>query len=184
MTVNLKLLGWKKWIGAALGLLLAGDLALGIFLWRSAREGPEALRAQRDFLKIQTKLLKADVARGQRIRSSLSQVKQDCDSFYAGTFLDSVNGYSAIETDLDAIAAKAGVKTTGFSFRQKQVKDRGVMEIAISTSVDADYAAVIQFINGLERSKNFYLLDNLHLGSSSSSGMIRLDLGLHTYFRT
>ena len=50
-------------------------------------------------------------------------------------------------------------------------------------SSEADYPAVIQFINGLERSKYFYLLDDLQLGSASS-GAIRLQIGLHTYFRT
>jgi hypothetical protein len=63
------------------------------------------------------------------------------------------------------------------------VKGRGVTEISIGTSVEADYPAVIQFINGLERSKYFYLLDDLQLGSASS-GAIRLQIGLHTYFRT
>jgi hypothetical protein len=75
------------------------------------------------------------------------------------------------------------VKTSGFSFKQTDVKGRGVTEISIGTSVEADYPAVIQFINGLERSKYFYLLDDLQLGSASS-GAIRLQIGLHTYFRT
>ncbi len=49
--------------------------------------------------------------------------------------------------------------------------------------MDADYPAVIQFINGLERSKYFYLLDDLQLASATTGG-IRLQIGLHTYFRT
>ncbi len=60
------------------------------------------------------------------------------------------------------------MKTTGFSFKQKEVKDRGVTEISIGTSVDADYPAIIEFINGLERSKYFYLLDEVQLNSGRS----------------
>ena len=102
---------------------------------------PSELRAERDRLATQAKLLKADVARGEKIRASLPQVGKDCDSFYQQSFLDPITGYSDIETDLDAIAAKANVKTTGFTFKQKEVKDRGVTEISIGTSVDADYPA-------------------------------------------
>jgi hypothetical protein len=174
---------WKKGIGIALGLLLLADLGLGFFLWRSSREGPETLRAQRDRLALEAKLLRADVQRGERIRVSLPQVGNDCDAFYRESFLDARTGYSQIETDLDAIAAKAGVKTPGYAFKQKDVKDRGVTEISISTGVEASYPAVIEFINGLERSKNFYLVDELHL-SSATAGGIRLDIELHTYFRT
>lgn len=183
MTMNGTWQTWKKGIGAALALLLVADLALAFFLWETSRQGPEAMRPQRDRLAIQAKLLRADVQRGEKIRASLPQVGTDCDAFYNGSFLNAATGYSEIESDLDAIAAKAGVKTSGFSFRQKDVKDRGVTEISISTGVDADYASVIEFINGLERSKNFYLVDDLHLGSASA-GAIRLEIQLHTYFRT
>src|ERR1700685_1944767 len=173
---------WKTGVGAALGLLLAADIGLGIFLWQSAKEDPASLRADRDHLATQVKLLKADVNRGDKIRASLPQVGKDCDAFYKTSFLDPITGYSDIETDLDDIAAKAKVKTSGFSFRQKEVKDRGVTEIAIGTNVDADYPAIIDFIDGLEHSKYFYLLDSLQL-SSASTGLIRLQIGLHTYFR-
>lgn len=174
---------WKTSAGIALGVLLLADAGLGVFLWQTAREGPQEMRAERDRLALQSKLLKADIARGERIRASLPQAGKDCDSFYRQSFLDPVTGYSDIETDLDAIASKAGVKTTGFSFKQKEVKDRGVTEIAITTSVDADYPAIIEFIHGLERSKYFYLLDVVQLNSAAAGG-IQLQLGLHTYFRT
>jgi Tfp pilus assembly protein PilO len=174
---------WKKWTGIVLALLLLADGALVGYLWQLNQQGPEEIRAQRNRLATQAKLLKADVARGEKIRASLPQVKESCDEFYSQSFLDGITGYSDIETDLDSIAAKAGVKTSGFSFKQKEVKERGVTEISIDTTVDADYPAVIQFINGLERSKYFYLVDDLQLGSASTGG-IRLQIGLHTYFRT
>jgi hypothetical protein len=174
---------WKKWIGIALGVLLVADAGLGIFLWQTARQGPEGMRVQRARLATESRLLKADIARGERIRASLPQVGKDCDSFYRESFLDPVTGYSDIETDLDSIASKAGVKTTGFGFKQREVKDRGVTEISISTSVNADYPAIIEFINGLERSKYFYLLDEVQMTSVEAGG-IQLQIGLHTYFRT
>ncbi|MGA3293071.1 MAG: GspMb/PilO family protein [Candidatus Acidiferrales bacterium] len=174
---------WKKSIGVVLALLLLADLALVFFLWQTSRQGPEAMRAQRERLTIQAKLLRADVQRGEKIRVSLPRAGNDCDAFYRESFLDGKTGYSEIESDLDAIASKAGVKTPGYAFKQTDVKDRGVTEISISTSVEADYPSVIEFINGLERSKNFYLVDDLHL-SSASVGGIRLDIQLHTYFRT
>jgi hypothetical protein len=55
--------------------------------------------------------------------------------------------------------------------------------ITITESVDGNYPAIIQFINGLERSKYFYLLNNLQLDTSNLGG-IRLRLELRTYFRT
>lgn len=174
---------WKRAVGVALGLLLLADVALAVFLWSGSRQGPDALRAQRDQLALQAKLLRADLRRGEAIRASLPQVGADCDAFYRQSFLDAKMGYSQIEADLGAIAQKANVRTPSLSFQQKEVKDRGVTQVSIKTTVEADYPSVIQFINGLERSKNFYLVDGLHL-ASGNSGAIRLEIEMHTYFRT
>jgi hypothetical protein len=183
MTLKTTWQGWKLWTGITLGVILTLDLALAVFLWRVSLQQPVALRAQRDALALQAKKLRADVERGERIRGSLPQAGKDCDAFYQASFLDSPTGYSRIESDLNAIATKSGVKISGFTFKQKELKDRGVTEIEMTTNLEADYPAVIQFINGLERSKNFYLLDSLHLASATTGG-IRVDLDLHTYFRT
>jgi hypothetical protein len=174
---------WKRWAAGAVALILVLDLALLLFLWNASRLDRGDLISQRQRLIGEAKLLQADVSRGEAIRASLPQVGKDSDAFYRESFLDAASGYSDIETDLAAIAAKSGVKTNGFTFKQKPIPDRGVTEISISTGVSADYPAIIQFINGLERSKNFYLLDGLQL-ASATPGAIRLELSLHTYFRT
>src|SRR5579871_3882193 len=142
---------WKIWVSAAVGLLLVADLALVFLLVQLSRQSPDAMRAERDHLAIQDRLLKADVARGQKIRASLPQVGKDCDDFYRHSFLDAATGYSSVETDLGAIAAKAGLKTSGLTFKTTPVKDRGVTEVTISPGVGGDYPRVIQFVNGLER---------------------------------
>jgi hypothetical protein len=183
MTVTVAWRSWKLWAGVALAVVLALDLALAAYLWRASFQQPLALRSQRDLLALQAKKLRADVARGEKIRASLPQAGKDCDAFYQQSFLYLPTGYSRIQGDLDAIAMKSGVRISAYTFKQKPVADRGVTEIQITTTLDADYPAVIQFINGMERSGNFYLLDSLRL-TSASGGAIRLDLDLHTYFRT
>lgn len=174
---------WKILIGAALGVLLLADVGLVYVIWQSSRAGEESARAQRDHLAIQATLLKADVERGEKIRASLPQIGKDCDAFYHERFLDTATGYSAIVADLGQLTSKAGLVSSGYSLQQRDVKDHGVIEIGIKTSVQGNYPAIIRFISDLEHSKNFYLLDNLHLDTGSTGG-IRLSLDLRTFFRT
>ena len=174
---------WKILVGVALSVLLLADAALIFVIWQSSREGAESTRAQRDRLALQAKLVRADVERGEKIRASLPRIGKDCDSFYQDKFHGSGTGYSTIVADLGELTTKAGLKSSGLTFQQKEVKDHGVIEIGIRTSVQGDYPAIIRFISDLEHSKNFYLLDNLHLDSASTGG-IRLSLDLRTYFRT
>src|SRR5271154_6929930 len=133
MTLKITWPAWKIWVGMALALVLALDLGLAGYLWRASYEQPQALRLQRDALALQAKKLKADVDRGVKIRADLPQAGKDCDAFYERSFLDSPTGYSRIESDLGEIAMKSGVKISGYTFKQKELKNRGVTEVQIST---------------------------------------------------
>jgi len=174
---------WKKGIAAALALLVIADLTLVVALWQIGREGPQQMRTQRDRLTEKAKLLRADVSRGEQIRVSLPLAGKQCDEFYGKAFLNSTTGYSQIEADLNNISKGAGVQTSGLQFQQKPVKGRGVTEINVSTKVTADYPSLIRFINGVERSKDFYLLDGMKM-QSTTDGLVELEIKLHTYFRT
>ncbi|MGH9717009.1 MAG: GspMb/PilO family protein [Candidatus Acidiferrales bacterium] len=174
---------WKKGLAAALVLLVAADLVFVFALWRIGREGPQQMRQRRGRLAEEAALLRADVARGEKIRVALPQAGKQCDAFYNQAFFDSATGYSQIESDLDKISKDAGVQTSGLTFSQREVKGRGVTEIHVRTKVTADYPSLIRFINGVERSKDFYLLDGLKL-HSANAGMVNLEIKLHTYFRT
>ena len=173
----------KLFTSIALAILLLLDIGLGIFLWRDSRQQPSDLRAELAQLVRQSKERQGDVARGAAIRTSLPQVSRDCSKFYEDTFLQKSTGYSVVDADLSGIAQKSGLRTADTSFKENEMKDRSLTEVAISTSVEGSYSSVIKFINGLEQSKNFYLLNDLHL-ASSSGGMIKLQLDLKTYFRT
>jgi Tfp pilus assembly protein PilO len=173
----------RKSIRIGLALLFLADVVVAGLYWQTTREDRADMLAERQRLMGESKLLHADMIRGEQIRASLPEAGRQADAFYKQSFLDASTGYSQIESDLSSIAAKSGVKTTGFTFKEKAIKDRGVTQISITTGVSADYPQIIQFINGLERSKNFYLLDSLQL-ASGTPGAIKLELSLHTFFRT
>jgi Tfp pilus assembly protein PilO len=179
----------KIWITVAIVAIFLVDIGLIYISWQSSPEAVAALREQRDRLEIQYKKLKGDVERGDRIKSAVSQGQKEYDGFYKTAFLGSQDGYSSIEEDLTGLATKSGLRTVGIQFAQKEVKGRGVNDVAITETVEGNYSSMVQFINGLERSKYFYLLKDLKLdeangGQGVSNGTLRLRLELHTYFRT
>lgn len=173
---------WKRVIYVALGVLLLADAALLYQQWRSGGGGPRAMQEQRDELRAQEKLLGADVRRVRAIRDRLPEVRRQCDEFFARQFLQSRGGYSTVVADLSEIAEKAGLEATSVTFKERALDKRGVTEVAISATVEGSYSDLVKFINGIERSENFYLLDSLSL-TSAAGGEIKLTLALRTYFR-
>ncbi|HKQ86917.1 MAG TPA: hypothetical protein VJS43_09115 [Candidatus Acidoferrales bacterium] len=183
MTMNKKWAPWKAGTVTVVGLIVLADIFFGVALWQAGREGPAEMALRRAQLAHTAQELQADVERGQRIKASMPQVGKDCDDFYKSAFLDSRTVYSTVDSDMTELASKAGVKTNGLAFKAKPVPNRSASELDISMSVNGDYASLLKFVNGIERSKNFYFLNQLELGEAAANG-VRLQLVLHTYFRT
>lgn len=171
---------WKKWFRWGLGALLALDALLLLVAWRTGRERDLAEGLKQ--LRVQHKLLGADVGRAHDIRNRLPDVEQQCKRFYVEQFRPAAGGYSAVVEDLAEIAKKSGLRTSAVNYKQQVVEEHGVIQIDVSTTVEGDYAHLVRFINGLERSKNFFLLRDLSLVSSTTG--LKLNLELRTYFRS
>ncbi len=175
---------WKLWVRVAILVLFALDGALLLVRWRMAvTSSRQQLERERLALQLETARLRANLARAAQIQARLPQIGRDCDRFYQQDLLGMENGYPALVGDLGKIASGAGLHASGIRFTQKDLKEHGVTEIEADAVIEGDYPALVRFINGLEQSKNFYLLDGLSL-ASSTPGRIKLNVRLRTYFRS
>jgi len=166
----------------ALAVVLAVDLILIGVNWRlnsSTHVQPSDLTR----LEMLEKQYRADNARLERFRSELPADEKQWDEFFRMHFHPAGAGYSAISEDLGSLSGSAGLRSDSIIFHQHAPDSRGLMQVDISTAIEGDYDSLIQFLNKLEHSDNFYVLDSLAL-ASSSAGRLRLNVQLRTYFRT
>jgi Tfp pilus assembly protein PilO len=172
----------NKIIQAALAVVLAGDIVLIGLNWQ-LNGSPHIQTADLNRLSLLDKQFRADNARLERFKTELPADEKEWDSFFTTHFHPAGAGYSAISEDLGQLSTSAGLRSENVSFHQHPPDARGLMQIDISTAVEGDYESLIQFLNKLEHSDNFYVLDSLSL-ASSSAGKLRLNLQLRTFFRT
>ncbi len=172
----------KNLIRWTLGVVLALDLVL-LLVYLRPGASPQEQKNEELRLQRQHDLLAADVRRAMEIKQRLPQVLRECDEFFAKELRPAATGYSSIVADLGALTQKAGLRTNAITFRQHDIANRGVVEVEVTATVEGDYPSLVSFINGLERSANFYLLNSLQLASSSGGGL-KLNLQLRTYFRS
>jgi Tfp pilus assembly protein PilO len=172
----------NKIIRVALAVVLAGDIILIGLNWR-LNGSPHIQTTDLNRLSMLDKQYHADNARLERFRAELPADEKEWDSFFTTHFHPATAGYSAISEDLGQLSTSAGLRSDNVSFHQHPPDARGLMQIDISTGVEGDYGSLIQFLNKLGHSDNFYVLDSLSL-ASSSAGKLRLNLQLRTFFRT
>jgi len=167
--------------GLILVVMLA-DLVLVGINWKlslSPSTSGEELRS----LQRERELMQLDLKNAQSIRRDLPAVQRQCDDFFEKELRPSEGGYSQIVSDLGTIAREAGLQIEATRFHPQGLEKHGVNELSINLSMEGPYPSLVTFINALERSGNFYLLDNLAL-DSSNNGQLRLNLQLRTYFRS
>lgn len=173
----------KRWVLRVVVAFLLLDAGLYTVVWNYESDHPETARKAVERLQDEDRKLAADVRRAQKIREQLPEVRKDCDEFLNNTLLVASTGYSTIETDLGKITAAAGLPAGGVSFKQKSTDKPGIVQVEVNAVVEGDYSALVKFINGLERSRNLYLIDSMSLNAGHERGA-RLNLIMRTYFRS
>lgn len=169
---------------ALVAALLAGDAALSVIAVRaaSAKETPQhQLLTQITLLR----LLRADVKRAREIQEEIPKTKSDCELFEnslpaAGT------GYSVISAELQDLSQKSGSQLSSMSFHPADKSSHGITEVALDASISGDYKSVVEFVNGLQQSKNHYVVDTLSLANEANRGSkssLRVNLHLRSYLK-
>ena len=169
-------------VKSALAVILLADAALIGIQWKLGTT-PHVQSGDLNRLSLLEKQYRADNTRLERFRTELPADEKQWDDFFNTHFHPAGAGYSAISEDLGDLSRTAGLRSDSISFHQHPPDARGLMQVDISTAVEGDYDNLVQFLNKLDHSDNFYVLDSLAL-APSTVGKLRLNVQLRTYFRT
>jgi hypothetical protein len=89
--------------------------------------------------------------------------------------------YSDVASSIGALAKATNVRWSRASYVQA-APTSGVTELRIDGSVAGEYRNVAEFINAVERSKSFFLIETVAL-SGAQGGLVNLQLRIGTFLR-
>jgi Tfp pilus assembly protein PilO len=175
----------KRAILIVVGLLVAADIGLAIYSWQLS-SSPHTSQSAFDDLAIKLGSLNNDIKSAQYIKDNMPATRKDCEKFEQSLPAEST-GSSSITAELDEVAKKAGLQIVTRTDTQKEIPNRGMTQVTIEVTVSGDYGSVARFVNGLQRSPRFYVLDGLALGTDAqaqaATGPIRVGVHIRTYLR-
>jgi hypothetical protein len=173
----------KRLIIGGVSLLLLADIALGVYRWHLAnRPNTPAQRLAEEKWKL--KLQDADIKAAEKTATDFPKILSDCDKFEQDLPSSSTVS-STISAELSGISNKAGVQLTGITFRDRESPNHNIVEREMEANVSGQYEGVVKFLNGLQRSSNFYVVDSLELGTETNApNQLRVGLRMRSFFRT
>jgi hypothetical protein len=101
---------------------------------------------------------------------------QQIDQFYKERFSAH---YSDVLEVLGNLSKETGVKIDSAKYSPEESQAVGLQRVEIEASIQGDYQPLIKFLNGLERSKIFFIVNSI--GLATQNGPIQLQIKLETY---
>ncbi len=167
---------------AGVGILALLNLYLLVqigFSWREASSHNEEALAQQG-IALKTAEIAAKPLQG--LDGKLVTAHAEADAFYRRRLPGS---YSEVLAELGVLTTKNAVKLNAVQYAQAPVlgdQDGALTEVTMDASLSGDYRSLVECINGLERDKQFFLINGLTL-TGAQSGSVNLRLRLLTYLR-
>lgn len=89
---------------------------------------------------------------------------------------------SDLSVELGKLASEAGVRLGTVRYDELDSDIPDLRHYRITASIAGDYLQSVKFVNSLERSHHFYVIDSVNLGEQQQGG-VRLGISLDAYLK-
>jgi hypothetical protein len=162
-------------------VLLAANAVLIFFLFRAPGASETDRRAEIARLEAEERATRERVEQLRSIKSKVLTATENEQQFSADNFLRRSSAASQMMDNLDGLARKNGLDSSGVNWsNDEKANGLGWTSVTATMSVEGEYANLVRFINELEKSQLFWIIESLSV-SGQAGTRLRLDLQAATY---
>lgn len=173
---------WVRWVPA----LVLAALNLGLlgfyFAYLAGSAGPRATRISR---------LTEEVARLTERQGALDVTLQRAETnrrrvgeMYAARLGSEAERLTKVISEVRKLARQAGIEPRAVGYPKESLAEFGLVRQSMVFNVTGSYMALRQFVNLLELSEEFLILEEVRVVDAGSGGQnVRLDLRVSTLFQ-
>jgi Tfp pilus assembly protein PilO len=184
---NLKGIHWREprvMLRAVLGVLLAANLAAAVVAFKPFGGSAEDLRREQDTLQRQLQGLQKQVAASQRLAAKVHVARDEGDRFLDKYFAPSRMVASTIQGELFQMAKDSGVVYLPTAFSVQQIEGSDTLEMmTINTNCQGTYAALSKFVNLLDRSDRFLIVESMSATPQQTGQNLNVTLKVDTFVK-
>jgi Tfp pilus assembly protein PilO len=173
----------RKRVGAVLATVAALNLALYLTL-NLPRIHRETVEGQRvDAVTQSLSEISRRVGLMRELDHRFDTEKGKVDTFFGDLLGTKETRMIRIQREVRSIAASLGMDPESIGYQPEFLDKVGLVRFSISVPLVGDYRNLRQFINKIENSENFLIIDSVTLGGSRDGGaMLDLSIQLSTFF--
>ena len=169
-----------------IGALLAANLAAAVMAFHPFGGSADDLRRQQQSLTDSLAQARSRLARTQKMADKVQTARQAGDSFMEKYFIEKHKYSAAIVDELVKMATAAGIQMgqANFSFLDIEGSDTLKME-SIQVGFEGTYANFTKFVNLIDRSPQFLIIENMTASAPQGQGgqVLNVTLKIDAFLR-
>ncbi len=180
-------LDWRDprvFMRAILGVLLLGTLVALYFLFFPPGGSLQDLEQRYNLARQQTAQQARNLDRARLLAGKVQLSRSEGDRFLDSYFMDRRKAASTIVTELSRLAKDAGIRPKEHSFLLEGIEGSNDLSImTVNGAYEGTYADLIQFVNKIDRSPRFLIIDNLTAAPQQQQGLLNVSMRFHVFVR-
>jgi type IV pilus assembly protein PilO len=167
-----------------LGVLALANVIAALIVFKPWGGSPEDLHRQREQLTEQLAQNRKRLEGASQLVSKVERARSEGNRFMADYMMDRRTTFSTIVAELDKAATEAGIKPREKSMNLELVEGSDtVYQMSITSGYEGTYANLTKFVNVLDRSPRFLIIESLQASPQQGSGSLSISIKLDTFVR-
>ncbi len=169
-------------VRAVLGVLLAANIVVALILFKPWGASPAELEQELGRLRSQIRQRQDSVERLRKLVENSEKARDQGDTFLNEYFMDRRTASSTIISELRQAAKEAGIKQEEHTFGFEPIEGSDNLSMmTVSGNYEGTYENLVKFINLLDRSPRFLILDTLTASPERSAGALNVNFRLNAF---
>jgi hypothetical protein len=169
-----------QFVRLALALLLLNGIILTLLVLPK-RAKISTLQANYATLRSDAVVDQREIRTLQTRLKNIQQAQKNMQTIYTQVLETKKKGVTDIRLELESLTRSLDIKRQDFSYSYETLKDFNLQHFMLGVPVEGNYRNIRRFINSIERSKHFLILDRVDLSSEEKVDVLNLDFRISTY---
>jgi Tfp pilus assembly protein PilO len=175
----------KTLVRIGLGVLLAANLVAAVFAFHVIGASPEAIGNELAASRLQLLAAQTRLNRGKSLAGRIDKGRDETVTFLSNYLTTRRHTYSTIISEITQTA-----KTAGMTMKEATIAPLDAIEgsedldmMSITVNFEGNYGQLIKFVNLLDRSPRFLIIESLQVAPQPKGDILTVSLKLNTFIR-
>jgi Tfp pilus assembly protein PilO len=175
----------KVLVRSILGLLLFANLIAAAFAFHLIGDTPADLDAELTADRTGFRAAQQRLNKSKSLTGNMTTSREQGDKFLTSYMTTRRHTYSAIDGEINTLAHTAGMKVgeLNYSLLDPIENSGDLYMLTITANFEGGYAQLVKFVNELDRSPRFLLIEQLQVAPQPKGDILNATVRLNTFVR-